>query len=474
MSVALLAPPTSPAVIDATFAQMAAGLAPHSFPSLDDVHSVVDRLRLRHGQHVGDVGHGAHLAYLQVSPGTVGIRLRDVGRMQLTDGLGVDPLERLAGAASEGVDAPAQGVLFDLEEMRTARGVITEWSAYSRQRMARTIAELDYSGWADDGGDLAMVTFTLSEAWQLVAPTGTAFKALFDTFRKRWLREVRTPWRGLWKLEFQRRGAPHLHTLMRIPVMVHPSSCGWCSERERWAARDRILRADLAASRERLGRLELLGARRGVAVSQAARERAVARLLGHIAACPVGGACDSVVFSEWLSQTWADVCLHSMDPDVARAYEEAGEYRRHLAAGTGIDFSGVKFSDPRRTSIYFSKHSSKAADDKEYQHVVPEDWRAEGAGPGRFWGVWGIKSARVELLVDEWTMKRARRFLRGVARGRKATTDINRLRAAGDRGQVFRMRRYAARSLTTAGGWVLVNDGLSLAWDLGRALALTD
>ncbi len=390
---------TGPAVSVDQFDRLTAGLVPHSFPSVDDVQSAADLLRLRHGMHVGDVSDGAHLAYLALSPGTVAVRLRDVGRMDLSDGLDVDALERLAGAASTGLEEPAQGALFDLEAPSGPRRAITEWSRGSRRRMVRTIAELDYSGWADDGGVLAMVTFTLPGAWELVAPTGQSFKGLIDVFRKRWIRKI-GPWRGLWKLEFQERGAPHMHTLMRVPATV--------------------------------------GGER---------------------------------FEHWLSQTWADVCLAGIeDDDVRHAYEAAGEYGRHVLAGTGVDFSGVKFSDPRRTAIYFLKHSAKTTDNKEYQHIVPDWWQGEGAGPGRFWGVWGLRRAVVEVIVDWRTMVHARRVLRHVAKAGRSAATISRLRAADEREAIWAMPRQRVPSLTTAGGWVLVNDGLALAYDLGRYL----
>lgn len=351
-----------------------ARLDPHVFASRDDVESVAATLVPVLGLRTG-AGFNGQRAFLALSPGTVALRVQTV------HGLDV--------AAAPEPDGE-QGVLFDDVDEETGRGVIGEWSSGSRRRMARTIAELDYSRWHEDGGILAMVTLTLPGDWLTVAPTGRAFKRMIEVFRRRWTRAV-GPWRGLWKLEFQRRGAPHLHALMRVPATV--------------------------------------GGRR---------------------------------FEEWLSATWADVVNHP-DP-VERA--------KHLAAGTRVDFSGMRFSDPRRTALYFAKHSAKTLDDKEYQHVVPEAWRAEGAGPGRFWGVWGLSRATAEVEVDWQTFVRARRILRHVARARAAETEMSRLRASGRSDAVWTMRRQRPRGGFGAvgGGFVLVNDGLTLAQAVGRAL----
>ncbi len=375
MSVALLHP-ASPATTDRDFDQLVAGLVPHSFPSADDVTSMADVLRPRIGTRTGACVEGQRY-YLGLTGGTVALRARTIW----------DATEGWSGRRRDAREIPA-------------RRRITEWSRASRRRMTRTIAELDYSGWADDGGDLAMVTLTLSGAWQMVAPSGRAFKSLVSAFRKRWARATGRRLRGLWKLEFQHRGAPHLHMLVRVPVFV--------------------------------------------------------------------GTQD---FRLWLSRTWADVCRDSLD-DVDRAvYDALGEYDRHLRAGTAIDFSGVRFSDPRRTAIYFLKHSAKTLDSKEYQHVVPDDWRAPEAGPGRFWGYWGLSRAASEVEVDYPAFVRARRILRHVARARAAAAELARRRYAGQ--SVWTMRRARPRCGfgSQGGGWVLVNDGLALAYDVGRAVA---
>lgn len=407
---------TSSTRSDGTLERLAVALVPHSHPGHDDVVSMRDRLVRRIGTSLGSYYEGP--AYtLRLAPGTVALRSTTVRA--------VDSHER------DDHDDDGQGVLFDLE---TKRREITEWSRASRARMVRTIAELDYSGWHRDGGVLAMVTLTLPGDWEAVAPSGRDFKRFVEVFRRRWVRNV-GPWRGLWKLEFQRRGAPHLHALMRVPARVGDD-----------------------------------------------------------------------LFEQWLSRTWADI-VGANDTDCFTCFGVVGgacridcdnsehegpcsgctcrvpntERARHLRAGTGVDFSGVRFSDPRRTAIYFLKHSAKTSDGKEYQHVVPEAWRAPGKGPGRFWGVWGLQRAVAEVWIEQRTFTRARRVLRRIARASAARTELARISATTAPGSPE--RRDALRSmrrargpggLRDAGGWVLVNDGLATAYDLGRWLALED
>lgn len=383
--------------------EMEAQIAAESYASVDDVVTVAG--------HIGNAWDSRPRLARSVGP-TIGVG--EPGSFEWSISPGVVALRTRSAPGTEEIESEiSQGVLFELEDEPSTRSAITEWSRASRARMHRMIGELDYSGWHLDGGVLAMVTLTLPGSWQAVAPTGRDFKRLIEVFRMRWIRQVKTPWRGLWKLEFQRRGAPHLHALMRVPATVKGQ------------------------------RFEL-----------------------------------------WLSKTWADICkaavMKRLDdlPEDEEAYirviqqvdaYEDGDYEKHLAAGTAVDFSGVKFSDPRRTAIYFGKHASKVSDSKEYQHIVPEDWRGEGAGPGRFWGVWGLERAVATMTLTRDEFVRAKRILRHVARSRKAVTDMSRRRATGE--SVWAMKRHRVPGLgSRGGGWVLVNDGLALALDVARAL----
>lgn len=112
-------------------------------------------------------------------------------------------------------------------------GVITEWSRKSRSSMCRTFAELDYRPLVESGRVPAMVTLTYPGDWEAVAPDGASVKRHMVLWRKRFQREFGEPARYIWKLEFQRRGAPHIHLWMAPPISPGQSGRGfaqWLSE----------------------------------------------------------------------------------------------------------------------------------------------------------------------------------------------------------------------------------------------------
>jgi hypothetical protein len=94
---------------------------------------------------------------------------------------------------------------------------ITEWSRKSRAAMCRTFAELDYTPLVECGRVPAMVTLTYPGDWECVARDGASVKRHLVLWRKRFQREWGEPARYIWKLEFQRRGAPHIHLWMAPP-----------------------------------------------------------------------------------------------------------------------------------------------------------------------------------------------------------------------------------------------------------------
>nr|WP_237155324.1 hypothetical protein [Mycobacteroides abscessus] len=292
-------------------------------------------------------------------------------------------------------------------------GVITEWSRKSRSAMCRTFAELDYSPLVESGRVPAMVTLTYPGDWEIVASDGASVKRHMALWRKRFQREYGEPARYIWKLEFQRRGAPHIHLWMAPPMSPGRSGRG---------------------------------------------------------------------FAQWLSETWAQVVDH---PD-------AEQKARHRLAGTAIDVrNGLKACDPKRLAIYFTKHSSpNLHGDKEYQHIVPELWRQPGRGPGRFWGVYGLKKAIAVVEVAQDAYIAARRIMRrwsrsqavyGDSGGRFPTAVIPRTatvlapRVDRETGAVghrrVRRRRVLCNQGGLAGGYALVNDGPAFAAQLGHAIA---
>lgn len=378
---------------------------------------------------------------LGISPGGISCRSTDLNGTDRT-------LDQLPARRSRNVDMlNAFRVDLDTGEISDdmpdldgpSRSEITAWSAKSRANMVRTLRTLDYSdtlprlcavegcihkdhdkdgghrvggGWPKAHGSLAMVTLTLPGKWEILAPDGKTFKTMVEKFRRRWVRAV-GPWVCLWKLEFQQRGAPHWHGLMRVPAMVK-------------------------------GR----------------------------------------TFEDWLAKSWADVVDASDEPDGEYDGKPDSEYRRHLRAGTGLDFSGKDFSDPRRISMYFMGHSAKTQDNKEYQHIVPDLWRRPGKGPGRFWGFCGLEKAEIELDLTQRDYDRLRRELRKMARARSWEVAVKRQHGreyrSGVQASAFTSRaKIDAPKLRRSqlgggggqnGGWVLLNDGLAVAQKLAAHL----
>lgn len=367
---------------------------------------------------------------LEVSPGTVGLASFDTSkrekavqravnrRLGNTDSLAghlndTDWTDAAIEAAMESYGKAVvdfeTGEIFETPRAAAARSEVMEWSKRSRMRMVRAVAQLDYSDWLAGAGDLAMVTLTYPGQWEVCAPDGKTMKNHFRLLQKRWARAIGR-WRVLWKLEFQERGAPHIHFLARVPALV-------------------------------------------------------------------GG----VRFEDWLSQAWAD-CVRAPFPNF--------EYIKHLSAGTGVDFSGTKFSDPRRIALYFLGHSMKGPDGKEYQHKVPELWQAPGKGPGRFWGFAGFERATVDLELSLRDFQRLARELRKLQRARDWKSQLVRHRGIRARidgvpwmddaskalpahkiGVYKKRTRALGAGGSVLGGWVLLNDALPVVAALGRWLA---
>nr|WP_234816532.1 hypothetical protein [Mycolicibacterium agri] len=320
-------------------------------------------------------------------------------------------LERDAGHGDQAVGSPTRRSLTEADPCSTG-GVITEWSRKSRSAMCRTFAELDYTPLMESGRVPAMVTLTYPGDWEAVAPNGGTVKRHMVLWRKRFQREYGEPARYIWKLEFQRRGAPHNHLWMAPPMSLGRSGRG---------------------------------------------------------------------FAHWLSETWAEVVDH---PD-------AEQKARHLLAGTAIDVrNGLKACDPKRLAIYFTKHSSPNLDgDKEYQHIVPELWRQPGRGPGRFWGVYGLRKAIAVVEVAQDAYLTARRIIRRWSRSqavysdsdsrfptavvpRTATVLVPRVDCETDvvAYRRVRRRRPLCNQGGLAGGYALVNNGPEFAVQLAAGL----
>lgn len=97
---------------------------------------------------------------------------------------------------------------------------VTEWSRKSRVNMVRVLASVDWGPVHDlaDAGRLpAMVTLTYPADWETVAGDGKEVKRHVRVWKERYRRAWGEPVVGAWKLEFQARGAPHVHIFMAPP-----------------------------------------------------------------------------------------------------------------------------------------------------------------------------------------------------------------------------------------------------------------
>lgn len=97
------------------------------------------------------------------------------------------------------------------------REKVVKWSDKSRSKMVERLATLDYSPFDIPDSLLAFITLTYPADWLAVVPTARSAKKHLHSLRKRFEREFERPFYAVWKMEFQRRGAPHFHLLAPVP-----------------------------------------------------------------------------------------------------------------------------------------------------------------------------------------------------------------------------------------------------------------
>lgn len=97
---------------------------------------------------------------------------------------------------------------------------VTSWSGKSRANMVKMFASLDWGpvhALAEAGRVPAMVTLTYPGDWEVVAPDGKTVKRHIGAWKERFRRAWGESVVGMWKFEFQHRGAPHFHIFMVPP-----------------------------------------------------------------------------------------------------------------------------------------------------------------------------------------------------------------------------------------------------------------
>lgn len=245
----------------------------HSFPSADLVGHAADLLP-KAPRWTGKEGPRWHI---KIAPGAISVGSIDPARservkerQQERDRKFIDLLvAEVIGCKAGCCPSPDPE---EVEERRARRSMIRQrikgWSRKSRANMVRSLCELDYAPmFTDENRPLAMVTLTYPGDWETVAPDGAEVKDHLAKFRRRYERAWGEKLRAVWKLEFQRRGAPHFHILMPPP--------------------------------------------QGKTVPVGRRTRADSK---------VGAGLD---FRQWLSEVWADIVGHP-DPEERRRHRLAG------------------------------------------------------------------------------------------------------------------------------------------------------
>lgn len=164
-----------------------------------------------------------------IAPGVIAVSQRDPARADRAHEREVKTRQTRANLAA------VQLLNGEPEEARRTGACVTSWSAKSRARMVKVLGQLDYAPLFDGGGVPAMLTLTYPGEWESVAPNAAAATKHVRAFAERFQRHYGKRLVGVWKREFQRRGAPHYHILMVPPAPVDGESFrAWASRN--WAA----------------------------------------------------------------------------------------------------------------------------------------------------------------------------------------------------------------------------------------------
>lgn len=430
--------------------------------------------------------------YLDIAPGLVRLRRTDPNRAHRTAERAAaaatrDQLTRAAVLHKVGVERsalllrmqrvdPAHGVLtfeddkpyraalleYVAVEASSHRGVIAAWSAKSRARMVSTICELDLSPLVSGDVLPCMLTLTLPGDWLAVAPDADTFMGKYKNFLRSWLRFFGTGVRCIWKREFQRRGAPHLHLWLVPPLDFRGRQLDY--------------------SRGEQG------------------PQVIPFTLND--------------FRVWVSRAWTAALDPSKVEDRPAGHDVTpgtrcvcSEWCRSLAAGTGVDFAeALRARDPKRLAVYFLKESL-GGEDKAYQNAAPVQWCVgylpaghEGPRPaelvqrgsvGRFWGYRGIDKAVSTVELESSVGVQVARMMRRHQRAQGLTVRdentgelirvpvtrsrmLSRMNAKTGELRVNQWKDGRARPLRRraasmgAAGWVAVNDGANFGASLSR------
>lgn len=168
-------------------------------------------------------------------------------------------------------------------------------------------------------------------------------------------------------------------------------------------------------------------------------------------------------FRSWLSENWTDI-LNISDPN---------EKAKHLLAGTGVDIGeGLRNSDPKRVSVYFSKHNSANYGVKEYQNRPPDLWLEDNKSVGRFWGYFRLRKLTYTVEISREDAVFISRLLRRLARAQSKPRKMRVPRVNQKTGVVkYRTVTRRPRKNGSVSGFQVVNDGSIVGALLARAIA---
>lgn len=334
---------------DGESSSVVADLLTSGFPSADRVAGLVGYRPEAGRWNIDHITEGPALS-VTLGPGLIELSAKDLARAERAHNRAAD----FHAPGCHSVDAAAV-------RRRPARGRrITSWSRRSRARMVRKMVATDWRPMLRLGVPV-MVTVTYPGPWRLWAPTADVVRSHRRAFLERYARRFGHRALGVWKLEFQRRGAPHIHMLLPLPNGVG------LQEFRTWVA------DAWSGSQDFAGVIEN-------------RRADVIRVAGMLQGGPEFG---ELFYLEHRDRSRA--ATHARCVDIAE---------------------GLRCRDPRRIAVYFLKHSMKTRDGKEYQNVVPAGWVASG----RFWSVinMGDATATAYLNPRDWIV--LRRTLRRWAR----------------------------------------------------------
>lgn len=158
-------------------------------------------------------GHEGPRARVSIGPGVVRVRRSDLARRERTAERNVEQDRKRADELAAHLDKHGE-----FPEAPPSRREITGWSRKSRANMVLAFGELDFLPMFQNPAAVpAMVTLTYPGDWLTVAPNGEVVKDQLDELMLRYRTAWGTDLLCVWKLEFQRRGAPHFHIMMVPP-----------------------------------------------------------------------------------------------------------------------------------------------------------------------------------------------------------------------------------------------------------------